>query len=87
MAHNAQQHGKPVSDLGQAVNSSSNELHCLVIIIIVIPVITMWSVNIYDDDDDDDNNNKKCMLIDVAIPGDRNVIKKKFGRFQNIKTS
>ena len=37
-----------------------------------------------DDDDDDDNNNKgtfmliegTCMLIDVAISGDRNVIKK-----------
>jgi hypothetical protein len=30
-----------------------------------------------DDDDDDDNNNIKrtCMLIDVAVPGDRNVIK------------
>jgi hypothetical protein len=29
-----------------------------------------------DDDDDDDNNNKTCMLINVAISGDRNVIKK-----------
>jgi len=36
-----------------------------------------------DDDDDDDNNN---MLIDVAISGDRNVIKKKPIRFYNIKT-
>jgi hypothetical protein len=47
----------------------------------------------YDDDDDDDNNNnnnnnmpdivirdnekRTCMLIDVAIPGDRNVIQKR----------
>jgi hypothetical protein len=32
-----------------------------------------------DDDDDNDNNNnikRTCMLIDVAVPGDRNVIKK-----------
>jgi hypothetical protein len=38
-----------------------------------------------DDDDDDDNNNNivirdygkgTCMMIDVAIPGDRNVIQK-----------
>ena len=45
-----------------------------------------------DDDDDDDNNNNNdiiirdkkkgtCMLIDVAISGDRNVIKKKPSRF------
>jgi hypothetical protein len=32
-----------------------------------------------DDNDDNDNNNNDngtCMSIDVAIPGDRNVIKK-----------
>jgi hypothetical protein len=34
-----------------------------------------------DSDDDDNNNNNNnnkgtCMLIDVAIPGDRNVIQK-----------
>ena len=40
------------------------------------------SIAVNDDDDDDDNNNNnnnnngKCMLIDVAISGDRNVIKK-----------
>jgi hypothetical protein len=40
-----------------------------------------------DDDDDDDNNNnnnnekRTCMLIDVAILGDRNVIKKKPRKF------
>jgi hypothetical protein len=28
------------------------------------------------------NNNNKCMLIDVAISGDRNVIKKKPRKFQ-----
>jgi hypothetical protein len=33
-----------------------------------------------DNNDDDDNNNSEkrtCMLIDVAFPGDRNLIKKK----------
>ena len=46
-----------------------------------------------DDDDDDNNNNnnnnnkRTCMLIDVAIPGDRNVIKKEAEKFLNIKTS
>jgi hypothetical protein len=28
-----------------------------------------------------DNENRSCMLIDVAISGDRNVIKKKLRRF------
>ena len=42
-------------------------------------------------DDDDDNNNTKetCMLIDVAIPGDRNVIKKeveKILKYKNLIT-
>jgi hypothetical protein len=34
-----------------------------------------------------DNKQGTCMLIDVAIPGDRNVIKKNLRRFKNVKTS
>jgi len=34
-----------------------------------------------DDDDDNDNDNNNNMLIDVAISGDRNAIKKKPRRF------
>ena len=79
MAHYVQQHGKPVSDLWQVVNSNPNVLHCLVIIT-VITVIALLLVAIdYDDDDDNNNNNNnnnKFMLIDVAISEDRNVINK-----------
>jgi len=43
-------------------------------------IIIQWDLDNGDDcdDDDDDNNNNNgtCMLIDVAISGDRNVIKK-----------
>jgi hypothetical protein len=28
------------------------------------------------DDDNNNNNNKTCLLIDVAIPSDKNVIQK-----------
>jgi hypothetical protein len=50
---------------------------------------SLQCLDTYNDDDDDDNINnsnnnnmigdnekRTCMLIDVAIPGDRNVIKK-----------
>ena len=33
-----------------------------------------------------DNEKGTCMLVDVAISGDRNVIKKEAEKFQNIKT-
>ena len=33
-----------------------------------------------------DNENRTCMLIDVAISGDRNMLKKEAEKFQNIKT-
>ena len=47
----------------------------------------MHKGNDYDDDDDDDNNNNKriCMLKDVAIPGDRNGIKKEADKIRNYK--
>jgi hypothetical protein len=38
-----------------------------------------------DDDDDDNNNNKTCMLIDVAVSGDRNVIEKEGGEILKYK--
>ena len=37
------------------------------------------------DDDDDDNNNNKCMLLDAAISGDRNVIKEKAEKIPKYK--
>ena len=45
-----------------------------------------------DDNDDDDNNNNNniiitCMLIDVAISRERNVIKKEAGKILKYKTS
>jgi hypothetical protein len=33
-----------------------------------------------------DKENRTCMSIDVAISGDRNMIKKKPRKFQNVKT-
>jgi hypothetical protein len=34
-----------------------------------------------------DNKQGTCTLIDVAIPGDRNVVKKKDEKISNIKSS
>jgi hypothetical protein len=33
-----------------------------------------------------DNEKRTCMLIEIAISGERNIIKKKPRKFQNIKT-
>jgi hypothetical protein len=39
------------------------------------------------DDDDHNNNNKgQCILIDVAISGDRNVVKKEAEKILKYKT-
>jgi hypothetical protein len=46
-----------------------------------------WKKTAGDDDDDDSNNNKK-LLIDVAVPSDRNVIQKKAEKklkYENIR--
>jgi hypothetical protein len=63
-----------------SANSSAKidvgKLHCKVIIIIIIIITDRTIPNNKPDITIRDNEKRTCMLIDVAILGDRNVIKK-----------
>ena len=67
----------------------------VIIIIIIIIIIILWNLPLQTDrtipnNKPDiiirDNEAGTCMLIDVAISGDRNVIKNETDKFQNIRT-